>query len=219
MQRRDVLKRPAAEREQVADLIAQRLDGPVTVLGIIFLLVVLADTLVEQEGGLKTALGLTGWVLWAFFVAEFVARLVVAPSKTRFLKRNWWQLLFLALPFLRFLRLLRVFARGGRVVSSAVRAGRSAASNLAGRVGWLAAVTSIVVLAASQLLFQFGGYENYGEALHAAALGAVSGEPLGREEAFSKVMEVLLALYSVGVFASLAAGLGAYFLEQHRDPP
>ena len=86
-------------------------------------------------------LGLTvaGWVLWAVFCAEFVVRLVVAPDRRRFLGRNWWQVLFLVLPFLRFLRLVRAvcFLRSGRVMSSAVRSTRTAANVLSdGSPGW-----------------------------------------------------------------------------------
>ncbi len=39
---------------------------------------------------------------------EYAARLVIATDRLRFLRRTWWQLLFLALPFLRFLRLVRL---------------------------------------------------------------------------------------------------------------
>lgn len=213
---RETLRRPAPERERIAEAIAERLDGVMTALGIIFLLVVLGDTLAEPGSTLSRVLTWVSWAIWAVFVVEFGARLTVAPSTTRFLKKNWWQVLLLLLPFLRFLRLLRLFrvARGGRVVSSAVRVGRSAGSKLASRVGWLAAVTAIVVLASSQLLYEFGGYEDYGRALHDAALGAISGTALRADTGFAAVLSVVLALYSVVVFATLAAGLGAYYLER-----
>ena len=216
---RDVLKRPAPEREAFGDAFAERLDKIMTALGIVFLLVVLGDTLADDGTGLKRGLTVAGWLLWAAFLAEFITRLVIAPSKSTFWKRNWWQVIFLVLPFLRFLRLLRLFrlARGGRVVSSAVRVGRTAGSKLAGRVAWLATITSIVVLASSQLIFEFADYDSYGEALHDAALATITGEPLARDSGFAQIFEVLLAVYSVAVFASLAAGLGAYFLEQRDD--
>jgi voltage-gated potassium channel len=113
--------------------------------------------------------------------------------------------------------LLRV-ARAGRVVSSAVRSSRSAGRLLGSRLSWVAAVSAIVVLASSQLLYAFGLYEQYGDALHAAALATVSGQPLGLEAGLAKVLEVLLAMYSVVVFAAVAGTLGAYFL-QDRDGP
>jgi voltage-gated potassium channel len=80
-------------------------------------------------------------------------------------------------------------------------------------VGWLAVVSAITVLGSSQLLFEFGTFDNYGDALHAAALATITGEPINRPDAFARTLEVVLATYSVIVFATLAATLGAYFLE------
>ena len=211
--------RPEPERERLSEEIADRLDKPMTVLGVLFLLLVLAETTTDPVGALATTYTVAGWTLWGVFVAEFVLRAVVAPSQARFWRRNWWQLVFLALPFLRFLRILarvriRPLVRGGRVLSSAIRGTRTAGRNLSGRVAWVAALTAIVVLAASQLLFEFAGYDTYAAALNAAALAAVSGQPLTEGEGIARVLEVVLAVYSVAIFASLAGILGAFFLER-----
>lgn len=208
------LQRPAAERERFIDELPARLDPAMSALGIIFLLVVLGQTLAKESTTLATSLEWAAWCLWALFVAEFVLRLVVAPSRSRFLRTNWWQVLFLALPFLRFLRLVRPLLRGGRVVSSAVRAARSSRLTLTGRLGWLVAVTTIVVLASSQLLYEFADFENYGDALYSAALATVAGEPTHSGTGIGRVLDVLLAIYSVVVFAALAGMLGAFFLEK-----
>lgn len=216
--------RPADERDRLSESIADRLDKPVTALGVLFLLLVLAETTTEPRGALATAYTVAGWAIWVTFVAEFVVRAVVAPSAARFWKRNWWQLIFLALPFLRFLRVLarvriRPVVRAGRVLSSAVRGTRTAGRNLTSRVGWLAAVTTIVVLAASQLLFEFAGYDTYAVALNEAALAAISAQPLHSGDGLARVLEVVLAIYSVAVFASLAGIFGAFFLEHRPSEP
>lgn len=210
-----VVDRPPAEREIWAEALLDRLTPLMSAMSVLFLLVVLGEQFSRPASPLSLALTITGWVLWATFAAEFVARLVVAPDKRRFLKRNWWQLIFLALPFLRVLRLVRAVRvlRTGRVLSSAVRSSRSARSVLGGRIGWLAVVSAITVLGSSQLLYEFSGYQHYGDALHAAALATISGEPLGREDPFSKVLDIVLTTFSVVVFATLAGSLGAYFLE------
>lgn len=207
-----------SERLQLAEAVEQRLDPAMGVLGIIFALIVVAEAFVQPRGALGAAVSVAGWVLWAVFVTEFIARLVIAPSKGRFLKKNWWQAIFLAFPFLRILRVFRAarIARAGRVVSSSLRAGRSAAGALTGRIGWLAGVTVIVVLAAGQLLFEFGGYNSYPEALYDSAMAAISGQGLQEESGMSKVLSIALALYSVAVFASLAGALGAYFLRDDK---
>jgi voltage-gated potassium channel len=215
------LERSSTERERWAEELLDRLTPAMSALGIVFLLVVLGEQLAVEGSVLSTVLTVAGWVLWVVFAAEFTARLVVAPDTGRFLRRNWWQAAFLVLPFLRVLRLVRAvrFLRTGRVLSSAVRSSRSARSVLGGRVGWLASVSAITVLGSSQLLYEFSGYERYGDALHAAALATIIGQPLGQPDGFAKLLEVALAAYSVVVFATLAGSLGAYFLSSATADP
>ncbi|WP_201294948.1 MULTISPECIES: hypothetical protein [unclassified Nocardiopsis] len=198
---------------EAAETLARWLDKPMGALGLAFVLVVLGQALATTPV-LVTALTWLGWLLWLLFVAEFALRAYVARDQRLFWRRNWWQLLFLALPFLRFARafvLLRT-ARIGGVLSAAVRGSRSASRLLSGRIAWLAVVTAIVVLGSSQLLYILGSYGDYATALHAAALTTVSGQPLSADDTFARILEVALAVYSVVVFASLAGALGAYFL-------
>ena len=198
--------------------LARRLDKPMGALGLVFVLVVLGQSL-AREAWLVTTLSVAGWVLWAVFVLEFGFRAVRATDQRRFWTRNWWQLVFLAVPFLRFARaftLLRA-ARVGGVVSAAVRGSRSAGRLLSGRVGWLSAVTVVVVLAVSQLLYVLGAYASYATALYDAALATISGEPLSADTGLARVLDVALAVYSVAVFATLAGALGAYYLERRDD--
>lgn len=222
MASKPVLDRRPDERESLAERIAEHMDAPVTVLGIIFLLVVLADTVARPTGGVAVFLTVLTWLLWAVFAAEFVLRAVIAPDRVAFFRRHWWQLVFLVLPFLRFARIIaririaRV-ARAGRVVSSAVRTSRSALGKLSGRLSWLGAVTVIVILASSQLLFEFSDFDRYGDALHAAALSTITGERIAAQGTLVRVLEIALAAYSVIVFAALAGSLGAFFLERPAE--
>ncbi|MDP5184468.1 hypothetical protein QOZ88_17670 [Blastococcus sp. BMG 814] len=198
--------------------LARRLDKPMGALGLVFVLVVLGQSLARQPW-LTTTLGVVGWVLWAVFVAEFVHRAVTARDQRRFWVRNWWQVVFLAVPFLRFARALTLLraARVGGVVSAAVRGSRSAGRLLGGRIGWLGAVTVVVVLATSQLLYVLGAYDSYGTALYDAALATIVGQPLTADGGLARVLDIALATYSVAVFATLAGALGAFFLERRTD--
>jgi voltage-gated potassium channel len=213
-----VLREPAPSREEWAEELLDRLTPFMSALGILFLLLVLGDLVATPGSPLSLGLTVANWVLWAVFAGEFVARMVVAPSTRRFLRRNWWQLVFLALPFLRFLRLIRLvrLGRAGRVLSSAVRSSRSARRLLGNRVAWLGVLTAITILSSSQLLHQLGSYERYGDALHAATLAAVAGEPLPHAGGWERVLEVGLVVFSVAVFATLAGALGAYFLRREE---
>ena len=52
--------------------------------------------------------------IWALFAADLVIKLAVAPDKLRFVKRNWLEVLVVAVPFIRPLRLVRLFVFGTR---------------------------------------------------------------------------------------------------------
>ncbi len=94
-----MVPRAGAGRE-LAERLEERLTPAMSALGVLFLLVVLAQPRAEPGGFVADALGVAGWVLWAAFVLEYGVRLVLAEERLRFLRRTWWQLLFLALPFL-----------------------------------------------------------------------------------------------------------------------
>ena len=209
------LEASPSHREAWAETLLDRLTPFMSALSVVFLLVVLGEQFARPGSAMDHGLTAAGWVLWTAFCGEFLVRLLVAPHRSQFLRRNWWQVLFLILPFLRFFRLVRAvrILRTGRVVSSAVRSTRTAQHVLGGRVAWLSVMSAIIVMSTSQLLYAFSGYTDYGDALHAAALATISGEPLGMADPFSRTVEVVLAIYSVVVFATLAGSLGAFFME------
>lgn len=216
-----VLNRSDDHRERWADELLDRLTPAMSALGILFVLVIVGEQLARPDSMMSWALTVLGWLLWAVFVAEFAARLAVAPDSGRFMRRNWWQLLFLVLPFLRVFRLARAVKvlRTGRVLSGAVRGSRSAGQVLRSRLGWLASLWLISVLSASQLLYAFSDFATFADALHATALAAISGEPLAKPDAFARIAEVLLAAFSVAVFGTLAGTVGAFFLHDQGAEP
>ncbi|MHA7282026.1 hypothetical protein [Arthrobacter sp. TMS2-4] len=207
-----------------AEAVAARLDRPMGVLGVIFLFVVLGQ-LLATNAGMITTFTVVGWVFWAVFVAEFLLRAYIAGFSRAFWTKNWWQVVFLLVPFLRFFRALQAlrfvrlarFARFGGIVSAGVRGSRSAGRLLSSRIGWLAAVTAVVILASSQLLYATGTHDSYADALFEAAMATITGSGLTPESAFARILQVLLAVYSVAVFATLAGSLGAFFL-RGADP-
>jgi len=209
-------ERHPTRREELAERLACRLDAPFTLGGVLLVLVVLAENMTPAGSSWRLVWTVSGWTLWALFVLEFTLRLVIAPSTRRFLRRNWWQLVFLLVPFLRFLRSLSRTARLARLASTSVRSTRTAARNLAGRVGWVLGATVTVVLGSSEILFEYGPGVTYPRALHDVLLGAIGGEPLAVAGTVADVLEVVLALWATVVFATLAGVVGAFFLES-RD--
>ncbi|TLP76928.1 hypothetical protein FEF27_05930 [Nesterenkonia sphaerica] len=188
-------------------------------LGVLFLFVILGQLLVTEPGWTRI-LSVAGWGFWAVFVAEFLLRASLAGFGAHFWRRNWWQVIFLLVPFLRFIRALQAVralrvarvARVGGIVSAGVRGSRSAGRLLSSRIGWLAAVTVVVIIASSQLLYAFESQTDYTTALFEAALTTVTGTGITTDDLVSRVLRLILAVYSVAVFATLAGSLGAFFL-------
>jgi len=217
-------RKEPGEKLTAAEELARSLDRPMGILGLVFLFVVLGQ-LLATDPVLETVLTVLGWVFWAVFVAEFVLRAYIAGFQRQFWKKNWWQAIFLLVPFLRFFRALQALrfwrlarlARFGGVLTAGVRGSRSAGRLLSNRIGLLTAVTAIIILVSSQLLFLTEAYDDYTDALYEAALLAISGTPLSVDTGFTRLLEVVLSIYAVAVFATLAGALGAFFLEGDRD--
>ena len=54
------------------------------------------------------------WFIWAIFGIDLVIKLVLAPHRLAYLKRNWLEVLVVVVPFFRPLRLLRIFIFSSR---------------------------------------------------------------------------------------------------------
>ena len=187
------MARPAAERQRW-ELLRQLhglLEGPLTALGFVWLALLIADL----TTGLNRPLQILSHGIWALFVLDFLLRLVIAPSKRTYVRRNWLTAISLLLPALRVLRLFRAFrllraARATRSVSlirllTSLNRGMRALGATLGRrgIGYVAALTAIMTVtgAAGMAYFEHpaalgeagypqsaegtGGLANYGEAL------------------------------------------------------
>lgn len=206
----------------------ERLDPLMSFLGIVFALLAafqLADPQLSPPW--SRALDVATWAIWGVFVVDFLAKLAVAPSPQRFLRRHWIAVLMLLVPTLRLLRfgaLLRIGRAlpAARVVSTSYRATGVARRLVRSRASFLAAVASIATLAAAELIWlaERGErtFESFGDALiwAAAAVLALQADPtpattLGRL--------VMLGAFAVGlvVVATLAGTVGAYLLEERRE--
>jgi hypothetical protein len=81
----------------------------------------------------------------------------------------------------------------------------------------VAAVTAVVILASSQLLYAMGIHDSYAGALFESAMATITGSGLTPTTSSARILQVILAVCSVAVFATLAGSLGAFFL-RGTDP-
>jgi voltage-gated potassium channel len=225
-------RRDEDEFEGWLERVTERADPFMAWLGVLFALLLGYELAV----GVSPALLAAGWAIWAVFALEFGVKLWLAPHRRRFLRRHWIQGAGLLLPALRILRLVRLLRLGrafpaARVLSTSYRTAGSARRLLGSRLGYLAAVAAVFVVAAAQLayLFERGAegaiFDTFGDAVlwAFAVVVGLQGSPVPVTLGAHLVM---LAGFVVGLvlIASLAGTLGAFLLEDRearaaRDAP
>lgn len=215
-----------SRRERLSVIIEKRLDIPMAVLAVIWAGLVAYDLVAPST--MRDDLALAGNIIWGVFVAEFVVKLSVSGRPLRFLRRRWPSVLFLVLPALRMFRVIRAVRAlrvlpAARVIGSSYRAVGTARNLLQGRLTFLLAATGIAVFSSAQMLYLLErgrpeGVASLGDALWWAANLAMSGtlvfDPV---TLLGRMLAILLSAYAVVVFASVAAALGAFFIEARAE--
>ena len=139
------MPRPLTDTELAADRITRRLDRPVGLLGVFALGLWLFEPFTTDREVLTFLVDATWAIVALVFVAEFSTRMIAAQNTWLFIRKHWWELALVALPFLRFLRAARA-ARAARGMAAAVRSSRRAGEQLQSRLTWLVLVTTVVAL-------------------------------------------------------------------------
>lgn len=217
-----------AARSEFLGHIETLLEPLLAALGLIFLLLILVDlsdflTTPDEQLWLDRAIN----AIWAIFIIDFVARLIIAPDKRRYLRTNWLMLVLLLLPFLRPLRalgavgvvrtlslvfLLTGLNRGMRVVESVAR-GR--------QLAYVAALSVLVMLtgAIGVLYFERGMPDSpirtLGDALwwSAALLTTINNEKYV-VSAEARTIAVLQGLFAISIFGFVTAAIASHFIDR-----
>lgn len=220
--------------------------APLNVLSIVWLALVLADI----AGLLSRGLQIVSDVIWAVFGLAFVLELWVAPDRRRYLKDNWFGGVTLVLPGLRVLRIFRGVRVLGtlrvlrslsllRVVSS-LNKGLYSLNRVLRRhqLGYVAAFTLVVVVAAAALLFHFEStavlgrptdgtpaLDTFADAMWwAAGAASFAGSDYSVRTNVGRALRLFMSFYSWSGFGYLTATVASHFLapaaeEAEQDAP
>lgn len=223
----------AAERFELLEHVSHLLDPIMTVLGLAFLALLLADF----AGGSFTIAGsnrlddaLTA--IWVAFVVDFVLRLVIAPDTWGYLRRNWLTVLSLALPFLRPLRALRA-ARALRSMSLVrLLGGINRGMRLLQRVtrgrqfAYVGALTLLVTLVGAVGVRFFdrnvegAPIQTFGDALWwSTAMVTTINNELYAVSLEARVIAILQRVYAVSVFGYITASIASYLIGSAKQSP
>ncbi|TVR26331.1 MAG: hypothetical protein EA389_05925 [Ilumatobacter sp.] len=214
-----------SHRERLSVVLEERLDIPMAVLAVLWAGVVTYELVAPEPVGQLVVLGN---VIWVVFIVEFLAKLVISGHPARFLRRRWPSIFFLALPFLRVFRIVRAVRvlrvlPAARVVGSSYRTIGTARSLFNGRLAFLMVTSAVVVFSGAQLLYLVEGEGadrrgSFGDALWWTSNAAISGNQVFEPEtALGRMIAVVLSVYAVVVFASVAATFGAFFIESRAE--
>lgn len=155
------------------------------------------------------------WVTWALFAVDYVVRLGLAEDRRRYLLHHWLDLLIVALPLLRPLRLLRLLP-----LISVLN--RRATSLLRGRVAMYVAVGSSLVafVAALTVLSVERGrpganIEDIGDALWWAAetMTTVGYGDVFPVTPWGRIVAVGLMICGIGLLGTVTATLASWLVE------
>lgn len=215
------------ERVRLLVQLERMLERPLIVLSLVWLVI----AVIELTRGLSGAGEMISLAIWAVFIGDFLLKLVIAPRKVQFLKRNWLAALSLLLPAFRLFRAARAFrlartVRGlrlARLLGSLNRGMRALRRALRRRAaGYVTATTFLVLLvgAAGMMAFEREGpndevFATYADSLWwtAMLMTTIASEAWPRSGA-GRALTLFLSLYSVAVFGYLTATLASFFVER-----
>lgn len=223
---------PASRWRELARL-ERWLEKPMLALAVVWLVLVV----VELTGGLSPFLEGVGVLIWIAFIGDFALRLVIAPVRVAYLRRNWLTAISLVVPALRIFRVFRALrvlraaraVRGVRLVRvvGAVNRGMGRLSDSMQRkgFGYVVALTVLVTVLGAAGMYAFerdsgvpGGITDFASALWwTTMIITTMGSGYWPVTPEGRILCLLLSLYALGILGYLAAALAAYFVGRDEE--
>jgi voltage-gated potassium channel len=206
-------------------LLLRRLEVPMLVLSFVFLVVFVARDLFDLTATADRALAIAETAIWGLFAAELAALLWTAPAKRMALRTHWLDVVIVAAPFLRPLRITRVLrvVRAGSIVG---RAG-TAIRDVTGRRGFRGFVICTAVLIAALGTLTWGFERSASESLITTLpeglwWALVTSTTVGYGDLFpvtpeGRFIAGILMILGIAMFSVVTASVAAYFVERDTE--
>jgi voltage-gated potassium channel len=215
------------ERKRLIATIEQLLEGPMILLGFVWLVLLVVDMI----WGLPKLLDYLSIAIWVIFIIDFVIKFILAPEKLGYLRKNVLTAISLIIPALRVFRVFRIVrlmrglrgVRLVRVVSSINRGMKSLAATMSRRAfAYVFFLTLVVTLAGAAGMHaiekESPGFESYGMALWWTAMRVITaGSEYYPMTSEGRGLAFLLALFGYGIFGYVTATLASFFIGRDAE--
>lgn len=191
---------------------------PMLALAFLFLIIILFPEVTELSLEVQNTLESLLWIIWGVFAVELILKTYLAPERFRYLVSHWPDVLTVAVPFLRPIRLLRIFFVTARVWKQIRSVLRQQTLSLVG-------FTSMITVAISATLVYIaerqtdGPIETYADALWWAVttITTVGYGDMYPTTGFGRGIAVFLMLTGITLFGLLTASVAAFFIEEDTN--
>jgi voltage-gated potassium channel len=193
-------------------------EVPMLVLALVFLV---AIALQENANLPEEAIALVDrliWLIWAVFAVELAVKICLATDRRQYLRSHWPEVLAVAVPFLRPLRLLRLVVASTRLWAAARVVVRRRTFALVGIAGFSAVVLGATLVYAAERGGN-GPIQTFGDALWWAALTLttmVFGDIYPRTTV-GRAVAIALAAVGISLFGLVTARVAAFFVEEEQS--
>ncbi|MDP6512605.1 MAG: ion channel [SAR202 cluster bacterium] len=145
--------------------------------------------------------------IWSLFAADLILKLIVAPHRLKYLRRHWLEVIVVAVPWFRPLRILRVFMFGFRGVMG-VRRMVHVDFLLVYALGLVIIVATVVTSVETTAGSQINSFEDalWWSIVTVTTVGYGDMTPV---TATGRAMAMVLMLVGIGLFGGLTANLAS----------
>lgn len=221
---------PAHERlirDELRERLASWTNGLLNVLGVAMVVILVVRFAVDLSPAWTRRLNRASAEIWAIFVLDFLAQLLLATDKKRFLKHHWLLALSVVLPAFRVIHVVRMLVSLQDLGMMQGLAGLNSATETLGRMlrghqfGRALVLTGVVTVvgAAGLTFFEGQGLHHFGDALWwSAAFVTTVGSDFQPRTLEGRILALLLVAWGLGVVGYVTAAIASYFVGEAGTP-
>lgn len=212
-----------ARRQELLERWEHLTEIPLTVLALAIIPLLLGPFFFDLDNDTERAFLALDWTIWAIFALDISVRTYLAEKKLAYLRRNWFDVMIVVLPFLRPLRVLRS-VRAIRLLRAGpflIRVSANSRELLRHRgLQWVLLLGLVIIFASATVVWglehnQGGTIDDYGDALWWAfatvtTVGYGDTTPTTTE---GRAVAVFLMLVGISFFGWITANIAAFLVE------